>query len=155
MRSVVLDTNLLVLLVVGSTEPSLIQRHKRTKGFDDSDYRLLTEVLCAYDQLIVTPHILAETSNLLAQAPDDATRGNVMRIFEKLICSAEMDERFDEARMLARRPEFHRLGLTDCAALEVSKNGVPFITTDVGAYLAAAAVNHNASNFNHWRSGTS
>ena len=57
LNKIIIDTNLLVLLVVGITERSLIQKHKRTRNFEVEDFDLLTGVLSNFDEIIVTPHI--------------------------------------------------------------------------------------------------
>ena len=67
MKRIILDTNLLLLLVVGLTDPALIGKHKRTRSFEVTDYDLLVNVLSGYNEIVVTPHILTETSNLLSQ----------------------------------------------------------------------------------------
>ena len=67
MRQIILDSNLLVLLIVGLTDPKLIYKHKRTKSYEKEDFELLVNILSNYDQVVVTPHILTETSNLVSQ----------------------------------------------------------------------------------------
>ena len=62
-----LDTNLFVLLVVGSESRDLISKHRRLEHYSDEDYDILLEVLRDADQLFVTPNTLTETSNLVSQ----------------------------------------------------------------------------------------
>ena len=64
MKQIVVDTNLLLLLVIGITDRSLIAKHKRTRSFEAEDFDLLVSVLAGYDQVVVTPHIMTEVSNL-------------------------------------------------------------------------------------------
>ncbi len=59
-----LDTNLLVLLVIGAVDTRWIGQHKRAKTFVASDWDLLQRQLEGAP-ILTTPHILAETSNLL------------------------------------------------------------------------------------------
>ncbi len=68
--SLLIDTNLLVLLVVGVVDRKLISTHKRTKTFTESDFDLLVSVLKRFNEIWITSHCLAETSNLLKHAPD-------------------------------------------------------------------------------------
>lgn len=60
MVSVILDTNLLVLLVVGMTNRAFIGKHKRTRAYTEEDYDLLCLLLEQYQQIITTPSILTE-----------------------------------------------------------------------------------------------
>jgi hypothetical protein len=65
MATVVLDSNLLVLLAVGSLDKDLIREHKRTSQFTVEDFDLLLTLLGAFSEVLVTPNGLTETSNLL------------------------------------------------------------------------------------------
>lgn len=67
MRSALIDTNLFVLLVVGSVNKKYISTHKRTNNFVAEDYDLLMANLDGYQELWITSHCLAEVSNLLKQ----------------------------------------------------------------------------------------
>ena len=42
------DANLLLLLVVGSTDQALIRRHRRLQVFNAVDYELLVDLLSTY-----------------------------------------------------------------------------------------------------------
>ena len=65
-----IDANLLVLLVVGSTDRDLIPKHRRLRVFAKEDYDLLIRFITQVDRVYVTPNTLTETSNLLAQHAD-------------------------------------------------------------------------------------
>ena len=67
MKSALIDTNLLLLLVVGMTNKSYIKIHKRTKTFTVEDYEQLLSDLDHFKPVWVTSHCLAEVSNLLKQ----------------------------------------------------------------------------------------
>lgn len=147
-----LDTNLLVLLVVGLTDRELILKHKRTRTFEPADYDLLLEILASVDTVVVTPHVLAEASNLLAQI-GEPTLSTLRATFAALV--EVQEEIYVAARESVRQPAFPRLGLTDTAILElvaeIDNSQLALLTTDVGLYLEAAKTNPLAENFNHIR----
>jgi hypothetical protein len=75
----VLDANLLVLLVAGHTDKSLIERHKNLSAYDADGFDLLVETLAEYSQIVLTPNTLTEASNLLRQTGDpDRSRVTLM-----------------------------------------------------------------------------
>src|ERR1700722_18143924 len=116
---VILDTNLLLLFVVGSTSRDYIDKHKRLRHeYTISDFDLLTRLLANAKGVLVSPHILAETSNLLRQIADPA-RSAICEAFKALIGSPNFDEIFVEGKVAAERPEFVRLGLTDSGILQM------------------------------------
>ena len=59
------DANLLVLLVVGTVQRSLIGRHPRLKAYIADDFDVLVKLLDTGEKIYVTPNTLTETSNLL------------------------------------------------------------------------------------------
>ena len=78
----VIDANLLVLLVVGTTSRHLINKHRRLKRFSVDDYDRLVEVEIGDKLLFVTPNTLTEASNLLAyhNDPERSLFFNVLRM---------------------------------------------------------------------------
>ena len=147
-RSIALDANLLILLVVGLVDRDLIQTHKRTKSFEPADFDLLTSILAGYDEIVVTPNVLTETSNLLAQVREPA-RTRLMRQLA-LIVPTQREEYVASAEV-TRHPDFVRLGLTDCGLLDVVGDELVMLTTDHDLYMAASRQNAKTINFNHLR----
>lgn len=148
MKPVIIDANLLVLLVVGLTDSSLISKHKRTRSFETEDYKLLTDALSHFDQIIVTPHILTEASNLLSQTSEPIA--SALRNTLSELLSTQREE-FEPSAAVAEHGSFLRLGLTDSAILRLVEREVPVITTDLDLYLAACKTNPNAINFTYLR----
>ena len=63
--AIVIDTNLMVLLVVGSASEDFITKHRRLKGYTVDDFRLLGLLIAEYSDMVLVPHILAEVSSLV------------------------------------------------------------------------------------------
>ena len=62
-----LDSNLLVLLVVGSESRDIILKHRRLEDYSAEDYDILLDLLRDADRLFVTPNTFTEASNLIGQ----------------------------------------------------------------------------------------
>lgn len=71
---VVIDTNLLVLLVVGSASRSYIRKHKRLSDYTSEDFDMLSLILSEFSEIVFLPHILAEVSNIARQIDLPARR---------------------------------------------------------------------------------
>ena len=144
------DTNLLVLLVVGETDKKLIAKHRRLRNFHEDDYAKLVRLVNQMDQILVTPNTLTEASNLLAQHGEPERS----RFFEVLrILIEEHEEIVVASRAASRNNEFKRLGLTDAALLEVISNSNPLVTVDFDLYRAAISKeSESAYNFRHYQS---
>lgn len=148
MTSIIIDTNLLVLLIVGKTNPNLIEKHKRTRIFQREDYNLLINILMNYDEIVVTPHILTETSNLISQT-DESTGKALKKTLSGLLQSQR--EEFEPSVDLAKHHAYLKLGLTDSAIIKLTASDIPLITTDLKLYLEASKSNKNTINFNYLR----
>ncbi len=133
-----IDTNLLVLLVVGSVDRELIATHRRTRTFTAENYDSLLSVTGKL-QVFVTPNTLTEASNLLANRRDT-------RFLDKLQILIEKSKEIVVTSVTAaHNSAFARLGLTDAALLEVVSTEKPLITVDLELYSAALAKGEKAA----------
>ena len=144
-----IDTNLLVLLTVGSVGRDLIEKHRRLREYTAEDYDLLLNLLGNFDRVFVTPNTLTETSNLINQHGEperssffDRLRYIIHESEEIVVASAEVSE----------NTSFSRLGLTDAALLEMVTDETPLLTVDSKLYDAALRKTDGAAvNFWHYR----
>jgi hypothetical protein len=145
---ILLDTNLLLLLVVGMTNKTYIAKHKRLQAFTVEDYEVLGSILAGAPSVLLLPNTITETSNLAANIADPA-RTEIFFTFKRLIQAT--GEQYVESRVASERLEYLRLGLTDAAILEALADEVAVLTTDLELVVAAQAKGHRALNFNHIR----
>ncbi|MDR3555733.1 MAG: PIN domain-containing protein [Syntrophobacteraceae bacterium] len=144
----IVDTNLLVLFVVGTTDRNLIARHKRLKAFSDDDFDLLCEIIACSRQVFVTPNTVSETSNLLGHI-DEPARTRIFETFRVLLLTTP--EEYVESGIACNAREFLRLGITDSALLHIADESRTILTTDLDLYLSALSRGLVAHNFNHLR----
>lgn len=149
-RKLLVDTNILLLYIVGSLSPDQIARHKRTKAFTVEDYWLLDSQLAKLGDIVVTPNILTEVSNLLGYT-DDKARQELLSWLRSRVPS--FDERFVPSREAVEAVEFSRLGLTDATILSCPIQDLTVLTDDIHLYLALQRRGIKVINFNHLREG--
>ena len=144
-----IDANLLLLLVVGSTDRDLIPKHRRLRRFGREDYDLLIRFIAQVCRVYVTPNTLTETSNLLAQHADP----ELSHFFDRLrFIIHESEEVVIASDRASTNSQFRRLGLTDAALLEAATEDTPVLTVDLDLYLAALEKGaYNAVNFTHFQ----
>jgi len=68
-NSILIDTNILLFLVIGSVDEKLITKIKRTNTFTINEFKLLLDFIKPFSNIVVTPKILTEVSNLLGHLP--------------------------------------------------------------------------------------
>lgn len=135
-KAITIDTNLLVLLIVGLTDPAYIDRHKRLAGvYSQGGFRNLEALVANASRLVITAHILTEASNLLRQT-SEPMRSKVMERLGTFI--AEADEAMIPSRIAADSPNFIRLGLTDAVILTLDPAEIQVFTVDHDLHSACS-----------------
>jgi hypothetical protein len=147
-KTAVLDTNVLLLLLVAQTDISLLKTFKRVQSFEASDISLLESILSRFQSFISTPHVLAEVSNFVDQAPP-YRRSDLVQALRRYVDTHA--ERYEAARVLADSKEFALLGLTDTGLTHLSGESV-VITVDFRLAGKIEALGGSVINFNHARS---
>lgn len=143
-----IDTNLLLLYVVGTASRHYISTHKRLTSFLSKDFDVLLDLMKKAKTVLVTPNTLTETSNLAMQIPNPA-RTHIASVLRDVIHMAA--ELYVPSKTASARQEFVRLGMTDSALLEALTTDVALLTVDLDLYVAALKNHRNSINFNHLR----
>jgi hypothetical protein len=153
MRRVILDTNVLLLFVIGRTDRSMIASHKRARQFTSGDYDTLVTALRRrrVQTIITTPHILSECSNLLRYTTDPA-KARLSDHFAEIIDDVLEIHNPSSNSILHRA--YRSLGLTDAGILSTLDRTMELITADFDLYAAALHEGHSAENFNHIVAGS-
>jgi rRNA-processing protein FCF1 len=145
MRDAILDTNVLLLLVVGFSSTSYIAEHKRTYQFSISDFENLQRLLAQFTSQSTVPHVLTEASNLL-DTGHGRMREDIFKVLKAYICNqSEIDIPSQNG---ANSTVFNRLGLTDAILYEAASKGATIITTDQKLHHAALSAGIKSINFN-------
>ncbi len=144
-----LGANLAILLVAGLVDPTLPKRHKRLRNFGGQDFERLVDHLGGYDEVVFTPNVLTEVSNLVVQGLVDPLRARVVLALKELIDGSI--EVYASSKEAAARVEFLRLGLTDAGLISVLTDGETLLTDDEGLYVAAACEGRKVVIFAHLR----
>ena len=148
MRSVALDSVLLVLFLVGKVSPDLITGHKRLREFDKDDFALL--ISHVGDSVIVTtPNTVTETSNLITQGVHGPTSRLLMTSLYSF-CK-EVKEKYISSEQAVMQSEYFWLGIADSAWLALLDRSVEFLTVDLNLFIAAEKRGLSVRNFNHLR----
>ncbi|WP_420236749.1 hypothetical protein ACOBR2_14080 [Telmatobacter bradus] len=116
-RSVVLDTNLLLLHLRCTFDFSLLTSFKRLGMFDSCDYLLLAELLKVFPSWFTTPHVLTEVSNLANSLPD-WRKTAWSEFFSQRV--QVIPELYEESAKIASDSPAIRFGLTDAALSSVA-----------------------------------
>lgn len=124
---ILIDTNALVVLIVGLIDTRLFKHHNRTSIYDEEDFNDLLHEIGAIEKLVVLPNVWTETDNLLNKFSGDYKTRYVGEI-RKIITSTT--EKFIASIKATESYTFYDLGLTDSLLLYYAKECQYLITSD-------------------------
>jgi rRNA-processing protein FCF1 len=148
-NGLILDSNLLVLLGVGLFDTKLISRHRRTSTYDIDDFQRLRNFKTQFHRIVVTPHILAELSNLTLGRAGAGIDQLPISIVETIKTAHEIHVEKD---VLVAKANVARFGFTDAGIIELAVSQQLLVLTD-DLPLANLLEKSRAPviNFNHLR----
>jgi hypothetical protein len=143
-----IDTNLLVLFVVGSVNRDRIESFKRTRQYSKADYELLLQVLDAFEPLYTLAHVMAEVSNLTDLTGRERLQArHVLKEALTILREPEMP-----SVRAAQSPPYENLGLVDAAIAALTREyRCAVLTDDLDLYLALSREGMAVLNFTHLR----
>lgn len=148
-KTLVLDINLIVLLVVGTAGVKYLKTHKAiTKLFIKGDFEVLQDAIQRSSGIRVTPHTLAEASNFLRQIADPY-KSEIGMVFQLLI--KNLAEIYVTSVTASNRTEFFRHGLADMTALELVQGNDVLFSTDGRLCAEARSSGKIAVTFSQYR----
>jgi len=144
-----IDSNFLLLYVIGRMDVPMITRFKRTRAFDADDFVLLERILARFTRWHATPSVFTEVSNYLQQLPG-GLHGSAFEILHGVV--AGMDERHIGTEPLLGQHHASAFGLTDLTLMALAADGRLVLTVDglLDDYLLRCEL--GSVNFNHLRS---
>jgi len=138
-RKVVIDTNVLLLLIVGSIDPLLIAKNKFTHQWGNEDYLVLRTIIDGANIILVQP-VLVESSDLL---------GNMNEFHEHLEVIIKLyKESLIPSKKLIKSIAYNEFGLADASILEQAQKGAYVVTADRRLCELIRRKKYNLVNFN-------
>ena len=124
---ILIDSNSLIVLLLGLMNPSLINSHSKTSIYEEEDFHNLLFAIERIESLVVLPNIWTEVDNLLNRF----SGSNKALYVEKIINTMKVtSEKYLESHIVENNYAFYDLGLTDTLILECAKNCEMLITSD-------------------------
>lgn len=122
-KGLLIDTNLLLLYIVGSFDIELIREFKRTSQFTIDDFDFVSDFISEFELKITTPHILAEVDNFIGNKLN-------LRTLLKNYVSIVAREITTDSVTIVENEFFVEFGFTDTAIVNISNNSYLVLTDD-------------------------
>lgn len=144
---VYLDTNLMVVLVIGSYDVDKLQSHKRTLAYAPAEFRLLRTLVSKFRRRLTTPNILTEVDNLARQFPSGEHSG--IALHTRALVST-MFEVYHKSDLHLGGDAHQKVGLTDAILMAQAENHL-VVTADFRLANRISTMGRDVINFNHLR----
>ena len=125
---ILIDSNSLLVLIIGLINPNLISTNKRTSIYEKEDFDNLIDLVGDFSNLLVLPNIWTEVDNLLNQSFSRNYKDSYIQNLKFIIESST--EKYLESKISVNSSYFYELGITDSLILEVAKDCKFIITSD-------------------------
>jgi rRNA-processing protein FCF1 len=137
---IVIDTNALLILIIGQIDANLIESHKRTSIYEPQDYYDLLRIIGNFENLLILPNIWTEVDNLLNNFTGEQKYHYVLKFTEIVKLSTE---KYVATINSAEAASFYDLGLTDSLLLILAKENKLLMTSDstLSDYAIASGIN--------------
>jgi hypothetical protein len=137
-EGLIVDTNLLILFLIGKYDAEFIERCALTcnNNYLKEDYELLYKIMKLFKKIIITPYIIAEISNLSKSKIKDEKLINYFKVFVEFLGAPSIEEKnVGMEKFLGIEIGYMgKFGFTDMAICELSKSNNLAIITDDGPF---------------------
>lgn len=149
---VILDANMLLLLAYGSVCRSSLGKKRRVREYVPQDYELTLDLVSRFRQVVVTPNVVTECSDLFGDESDEKEK----LWLKEFVKNGEMVrvEEYVPSREAVGLRQYDYLGVADCSLLSLVDPDTVLLTADAKLYYEAAKITPFCMNFNHWRDFT-
>lgn len=124
---ILIDTNALVVLLVGMVDINLINHHKRTSIYEETDFDDLINIIGKIENLVVLPNIWTEVDNLLNNFKGNHRYTYIEKIKDVIKSTSE---KYISSSTATSCDTFFSIGLTDSLVIEEAKKCDLLITSD-------------------------
>ena len=127
-RGILVDTNLLLLFLIGIFGENHIKEFKKIQKYSIEDFNIVNNIIRRFSRINVTPQILAEISNLSKQMYKSNLKQYFLYLIDRIRRSKEI---YINKNDLLLVPELlPKYGFTDLSILESAKVTKCLVFTD-------------------------
>lgn len=124
---ILIDTNALIILILGLIDINQIGKHKRATVYQEQDFYNLMEFIGDINNLVVLPNVWTEVDNHLNGFTGEHRNDYIRNIRDTINKTTEV---YLESVSVTKEHFFIELGLTDSLLLQYAHNCNFLITSD-------------------------
>jgi rRNA-processing protein FCF1 len=143
-KGIIVDTNLMLLLVVGMYDLARIATFKRTCKYNVQIYKIVVAVVEQFQIRYTTPYVVTEVDNLSRNLRDDEWLAISGALRELVAASIEL---YSDSNALLRSPLHSQIGVAD-TSIAMIPDALVF-TDDLPLYSRLQREGREALNLSH------
>lgn len=148
-KGLLVDTNVLLMYLVGLYDPKYIGEFKRTQQYTTDDFQIVQALTLRFRRLVTTPHILSELTNLSRALQEKRALEYFRRLVGVLKRTREV---YVDKDVLLGHRKLPQFGFTDLSILEAARRSRYLVLTDDFAAAGMLRVEKcDVINLNHLR----
>lgn len=148
-KGIIVDTNILLLYIIGKYDKNFIESFKRTQKYVKDDFELLKAFISKFKVIIITPNVLTEVHNLANQS-GEKRMVEINAVFKDCVNSI-LNEKYVDSKKIINDTLFGKLELTDVSIEIIAREGYLVLTDDFKMSQVLNSKKIDALNFNHLR----
>jgi len=147
---ILLDTNILLLYLIGSFNTDYIREFNRTAMYDAEDFEWVIRYSSFFEKVVITPHILTEVWHFVKKVRNDY----LSYFIESSVNAFEVfKEDYVDKKLILQDKSLQYVGVTDLSIIIASKTeNYLVLTDDLRAYATFLANDVHAINVNQLKS---
>lgn len=147
MKPLLVDANLLVVWLVGASDPSKLGKTRKVKEYSLADFEFINSFIQNCSSVLVVPNILTQVSDLIGEDGSLLVREIDIRFSYFVRSSVEI---YLPSKPLIDNVYFSKLGLADVAMIEcVKDNKACLLTADHKLHGVAESLGLESYNIWH------
>jgi len=148
-NGLLIDTNLLLLLLVGLFDENEIGKVKRTEKYTVADFNKLKNLLNHFQtNFLINTNILTELCNL-SDSFNNKTDLKFFIFLESIIKTWNEDVQKSSDIIQKDKSAFYKFGMTDASISQLAEQNTLVVTDDLKLYHYLSSKNYNALNYSN------
>lgn len=147
-NGIVIDTNLLLLFLIGIFDIKLVEKARKIRKYSLEDFHKLISIVDYFgNSITLTPNILTEVCNH-SENLNQETDFKFFKNLEQLLLKYSEHHEPSSTIISKNQTCFYKLGLTDSTILNLARQNTLVITDDLPLYHFLTSQNFDAINYN-------
>lgn len=150
-KGLIIDTNLLLLLLIGLFDKNQIEKVRRIRTYSIDDFEKIIRLIDFYNkEITITSNLLTEICNL-SDTFNIESKYKFFKFLEEFQSKLTEHHESSFSIILNNQTAFYKFGISDASIVNLAKEKYLVLTDDLSLYHFISSQNFATLNYNHLR----